>query len=364
MADACQTQPQLTTFSRPSISNGYPLFDPVASAGDDSADVFFCTASEADTRGQMTEEGFVVLKGSSGRREPVPSLKEMAFGRTRERLIATDVIRVDSNRIVFEKDYLFKSPSAAATTVTGGGSNVSMEAFRWTKANGMSGLGFLSIKSVHKSSSAEDVSGDGKVIVGMSRSKNIVLDLRTKLDGFGYYDEPEIDRVVTVELDPKATQKQLEAAISPVADRLLKKFSAAQADSKAAEEAGDDKAASAAKDVMNSLIMFRTDITTYQRAYTFLSQIFDYGNTDYEKRAIFFKYLIRLLKFGREREGVDLSEVVLTHHRLRNQGKQDMRLKDDKYPELKPASEMGTGTVRESKKAYHGREGSPQFRCW
>ena len=43
--------------------------------------------------------------------------------------------------------------------------------------------------------------------------------------------------------------------------------------------------------------------------YTFLSQIFDYGNTTLEKRAIFFKRLIPLLEFGREREGIDLSKV-------------------------------------------------------
>ena len=103
---------------------------------------------------------------------------------------------------------------------------------------------------------------------------------------------------------------------------------------------------------MNALVLFRTDVATYQRVYTFLSQIFDYGNTDFEKRSIFFKYLLRLLKFGREREGVDLSQVVLTHHTLRNKGKQNMKLADEKYPELRPLSEAGSGEVREDKKAY------------
>ena len=51
---------------------------------------------------------------------------------------------------------------------------------------------------------------------------NIILDLRTKLDATGYYDEHEIDRVVNVILNPKAKQSQLETAITPVADRLLK----------------------------------------------------------------------------------------------------------------------------------------------
>ena len=56
---------------------------------------------------------------------------------------------------------------------------------------------------------------------------------------------------------------------------------------------------------------------TFIRLYTFLSQIFDYGNTAIEKRAIFYKRLVSLLEFGREREGIDLSKVVLTHHHLK-----------------------------------------------
>ena len=181
---------------------------------------------------------------------------------------------------------------------------------------------------------------------------NIVLNLRTKLDGYGFYDEPEIERVVAVEIDPNAKQKQLEAAIAPVADRLLKQFSLAKAKLKEAEEAKNEQAAGVAKDKMNALLLFRADMATYQRVYTFLSQIFDYGNTDFEKRSIFFRYLLRLFKFGREREGVDLSQVVLTHHTLRNKGKQEMTLADEESPELAAISEVGSGMVREEKKAY------------
>ena len=181
---------------------------------------------------------------------------------------------------------------------------------------------------------------------------NIVLNLRTKLDAYGFYDEPEIDRVVAVELDPNAQQKQLEAAIAPVADRLLKQFAAAKKAFKEAAAGTNESAAKTAKDKMNALLLFRADMATYQRVYTFLSQIFDYGNTEFEKRSIFFKYLLRLLKFGREREGVDLSQVVLTHHTLRNKGQQKMNLADKKYPELQPLTEAGSGEVRDPKKAY------------
>lgn len=182
--------------------------------------------------------------------------------------------------------------------------------------------------------------------------QSIILNLRTKLDALGYYDEFEIDRVVNVVLNPQSKQKDLEAAITPVADRLLKRFTAARTAFVDATQQKDDKGAKEAKDTMDALVLFRTDISTYLRAYTFLSQVFNYENTDFEKRAIFFKHLVRLLKFGREREGVDLSEVVLTHHKLKKTAERDLGLSDKDAPKLKPMTEVGGGSIHEKEKAY------------
>jgi type I restriction enzyme R subunit len=77
---------------------------------------------------------------------------------------------------------------------------------------------------------------------------------------------------------------------------------------------------------INALVLFKTDLGAFQRMYSFLSQIFDYGNTAIEKRSIFYKRLLPLLEFGREREGIDLSKVVLTHHNLKSQGRRPMPL--------------------------------------
>ena len=87
------------------------------------------------------------------------------------------------------------------------------------------------------------------------------------------------------------------------------------------------------------------------RLYTFLSQIFDYGNTAIEKRAIFYKRLLPLLEFGREREGIDLSKVVLTHHHLKHLGRRVMSLLDGETPTLDPITEAGSGSVQEREKA-------------
>ena len=180
----------------------------------------------------------------------------------------------------------------------------------------------------------------------------IILKLRSKLDGTGYYDEYEIDRVVAIEIDPKAKPSQLASAIKPVADRLLKKFATAKEARNQALSSKQDGEAKAAKDAMDSLILFRTDMMTYLKAYTFLSQIFDYANTDFEKRAIFFRYLTRLLKFGREREGIDLSQITLTHHRLKRIDPRALPLSDKDAPKLKPVTEAGSGEVREKQTAY------------
>ncbi|MCA9296744.1 MAG: hypothetical protein KC983_09500, partial [Phycisphaerales bacterium] len=180
----------------------------------------------------------------------------------------------------------------------------------------------------------------------------LVVDLRTKLDATGYYDEHEIDRVVNVVTNPNSKQRDLEAAIVPVADRLLNQYADAKAEHAAAVERGDSKVEQKAKDQMDALQLFKSDVTQYQRVYTFMSQIFDYANTDFEKRSIFFKYLLRLLKFGREREEVDVSAVVLTHHNLKLRPKTAMTIGGTVYPELDPMGDAGSGVVREKQKAF------------
>ncbi|MHA3771428.1 type I restriction endonuclease subunit R [Verrucomicrobiota bacterium sgz303538] len=181
---------------------------------------------------------------------------------------------------------------------------------------------------------------------------NLVYNLRAKLDAAGHYDDFEVDRVVKVELKAGAKQSELVAAIEPVRDRLMKRYKAAQEALKTAKAKGDEPAAKAAQEELNALILFKGDMGTYVRLYTFLSQIFDYGNTEIEKRAIFYKRLLPLLEFGREREGIDLSKVVLTHHNLKNQGKRAMPLNEGASPKLDPITEAGSARVQEKEAAY------------
>jgi len=177
---------------------------------------------------------------------------------------------------------------------------------------------------------------------------NIIFDLRAKLDGQGLYDSFEVDRVAEAVVRGRH-QSEIDAALTPVADRLLKRFKAA----KEAYEAGqpDSKAATGAREEMEALILFKRDIATYVRLYAFLCQIFAYGNSDIEKRAIFFKLLQRLLDFGRETEGVDLSLLAMTHYTVKNLGVRNLSLSGGTPGDkIDPTGEGGTGQVRDKEK--------------
>ncbi len=108
---------------------------------------------------------------------------------------------------------------------------------------------------------------------------NLVFNLRAKLDAAGHYDDFEVERVVAVQLNPNAKQSELVKALDPVQDRVMKRYKAAQEALKGARERKDAKAAEAAQSMLDALILFKTDMGAFLRLYTFLAQVFDYGNT-------------------------------------------------------------------------------------
>jgi hypothetical protein len=183
------------------------------------------------------------------------------------------------------------------------------------------------------------------------RHPEVMAKLEAELDAAGLYDTFEVDRVVAVELNPKAKQSDLYGALEPVVNRLLGRYKTAAQARKAALATGDEQGAKSAKDDMDVLVQAKGDMGAYQRLYSFLSQMLDYGNTDIEKRAIFYKRLIPLLEFGRERDTIDLSKVVLTHHFIKDKGNQALPLGVGAGQTIAPLQETGSGSVQEKQKA-------------
>lgn len=65
----------------------------------------------------------MVLKGSSGRKEVVASGIGTSRERMRLNLIQAEILRHEGDRVVFQKDHLFPSPSAAAIALQGRNAN-------------------------------------------------------------------------------------------------------------------------------------------------------------------------------------------------------------------------------------------------
>ena len=95
-------------------SLGFPVFEAVVQGSAPTEEVFYCTGAGAKGRGILNDDGFVVLKGSTGRLENVPSLQGTWGERHRARLIESRAMTVDGDRVIFNKDHLFRSPSGAA----------------------------------------------------------------------------------------------------------------------------------------------------------------------------------------------------------------------------------------------------------
>src|SRR6056297_2559938 len=77
---------------------GHPMFirfDSATTSNTDHDEIFYCNGSSADGRGRLTSEGFVVLAGSSGRKDVVDSVVGHRDERRRKELVENGICRVE-----------------------------------------------------------------------------------------------------------------------------------------------------------------------------------------------------------------------------------------------------------------------------
>lgn len=100
---------------------GYPMFDPLVqtSKPDEPEEYFYCKSGGTQGRGLYTEEGFVVLTGSVGRKSHVPSIRGTSTANLRDKLLEDGVMKAVGDTVIFTKDHLFRSPSMAAAAILG-----------------------------------------------------------------------------------------------------------------------------------------------------------------------------------------------------------------------------------------------------
>jgi hypothetical protein len=96
---------------------GFPVLEPLPSHTKEIQDtVYHCTARGTKARGILSSEGFTVLKGSTCAIKPTPKTPQ-AIKTRRQKLIESGVLVMDGDKLVFAKDYMFRSPSGASCSI-------------------------------------------------------------------------------------------------------------------------------------------------------------------------------------------------------------------------------------------------------
>ncbi|MCA0931760.1 GIY-YIG nuclease family protein [Lutimonas saemankumensis] len=94
---------------------GYPIFEDKRKSKR-NREVFTCKGKKAIASGELIDDGIVVLKGGKCNLVETPTAGNW-IRNMRQRLIDDDVLIEDNGVLVFQKDHIFNSPSAAAGTI-------------------------------------------------------------------------------------------------------------------------------------------------------------------------------------------------------------------------------------------------------
>jgi type I restriction enzyme R subunit len=124
-----------------------------------------------------------------------------------------------------------------------------------------------------------------RTILSEATDPNKLYDLQTKLRGFDFYLQDEVDRFATLYYTPRSTQDKLHAALAPIVERYMAAIAEDRAD-------------------------FRGSLNDYVRLYAFLSQVISWVDADLEKFYVFAKLLLRKLPVSRDELPVEIQRNI------------------------------------------------------
>jgi type I restriction enzyme, R subunit len=160
---------------------------------------------------------------------------------------------------------------------------------------------------------------------------NLVHDIANKLDHSGIYDQSEVEAVAKAFVEKRGNNK-LSASLAQAKDRFWKKYEAA--------ERGNDQLE------LDRLDDFRKSLDAFTKTYDFLSQLYNYGDTDLEKKAIFCRLLAREVRSTNRNDSIDLSGVELTKLGFKKNDPVALNLTGE-AAELKPLTDVGSGKAHD-----------------
>lgn len=115
---------------------GFPVLDPLPTEEESTngQSKLFCRGAGVEASGRYTEDGLVVFEGSEARLDTTTSAPD-SLKQRRRKLSDDGVLVQQGDRLVFQENHPFNSPSAAAGVVLGRSSNGWKE---WRDADGQS----------------------------------------------------------------------------------------------------------------------------------------------------------------------------------------------------------------------------------
>jgi hypothetical protein len=104
---------------------GYPIFEEKRKAKS-SKELFYCTGKSCSGIGELTDDGFLVYKSSKAINRVTDGAGKWVDV-LRKKLLLEKIVTLSNEHLIFEQDYIFNSPSAAAAALLGRNTN------GWTK---------------------------------------------------------------------------------------------------------------------------------------------------------------------------------------------------------------------------------------
>lgn len=101
---------------------GFPIFDEIRKSSVTAKEILYCKGKDANAQGELTEDGFVVFKGSTANVDETKTARDWILS-LRSKLKEDNIIQLKNKIYVFNEDFLFGSPSAAAGAVLGRSAN-------------------------------------------------------------------------------------------------------------------------------------------------------------------------------------------------------------------------------------------------
>ncbi|MCO6149626.1 GIY-YIG nuclease family protein [Flavobacterium sp. NRK1] len=97
---------------------GFPILEEIRNTTKTKKEVLYCKGKNAIAEGELTDDGFVVLKGSKANFEETKTAGNWVIG-MRKKLKDDNILIQENNIYIFNEDFIFGSPSSAAAAVLG-----------------------------------------------------------------------------------------------------------------------------------------------------------------------------------------------------------------------------------------------------